>query len=819
MAYGTDFVNGAVNGAGGDGDKRPPNGPTINGSGNRAPDQQPARDLLQLYHDAAAGCDGVLMLVMVRDDGVTKDGKTKSKAYPQKIRIGDVAGMASEAVARGETANVYFAPAVIRKDIGRGARGKAADIVAQLELVIDDDRDTGKPASLPPIEPTAIVETCREPVINQHIHFVFCRPLLPAEAKELAELLYRKCGGDTGTKDIDHVWRVPGTLNRPTPTKLARGRPEEPQAVRLVGGTMQPVDPDELRRALQSMPDITLAAAKPKKRAAKLDGPAAEASPQDAGGSAAELIKSLPKKLLKAIRTEPTEDRSGYSYRVMCQLFERGLSPADVAKIALDTASLFARKYVDREDLDAEISRVFASWNAAKEKRQTEADDDLTRMNEQYAVVKLSGKTRVMAMEEDPAGRGALIPIYSSIRDFRDFEDKYRVPVEADGKVVPMGRGTWWIKHPDRRQYDAVVFDPDAPENPRRFNLWRGFAVEPEEGDCSLYLANSTDNICSGNDEHATYLLDLMAWKVQNPGKRPEVAVVIRGGQGTGKGTMINPYGALFGPHYVHITDPKHLTGNFNAHLQQACVTFADEAFFAGDRRHDGKLKGLITEPSIVIEPKGVGSYTVPNRLMIFMASNNDWVIPVDADARRYFVLNASDARKQDFAYFNAVREELANGGDRALLYFLLNRDLTGFNVRDIPKTAALADQKARSRRGVDLLVELLIEEGALPAERQNFPNMVITSGAEDGEGFWPRALRLVPELKHQSTRVTANMLKKEWDCKSWEGNGLCGLLFPPLKKLREKFDKKHGPQGWDSKRQEWGQKVSNEGNKPTEPT
>ena len=125
------------------------------------------------------------------------------------------------------------------------------------------------------------------------------------------------------------------------------------------------------------------------------------------------------------------------------------------------------------------------------------------------------------------------------------------------------------------------------------------------EGDCSLYLAHLTDNICCGNEEHATYLLNWLAWGVQNPGDRAEVAIVLKGGEGTGKGVAINTYGELFGSHFVHITQPSHLTGHFNAHLQACSVLFADEALFAGDRRHDGTLKALITEPTIQIEPKG----------------------------------------------------------------------------------------------------------------------------------------------------------------------------------------------------------------------
>src|SRR5262249_30466115 len=144
----------------------------------------------------------------------------------------------------------------------------------------------------------------------------------------------------------------------------------------------------------------------------------------------------------------------------------------------------------------------------------------------------------------------------------------------------------------------------------------------------SLYLSHMTDVVCSGNHEHATYLLDWMAWGVQNPGERAGVAVVLRGDEGVGKGIAIGGYGELFGQHFVQISQASHLTGNFNAHLQACSVLFADEAFFAGDRRHENVLKAIITEPTIQIEPKGCDPFAVRNTLKIFMSSNNDFVVP-----------------------------------------------------------------------------------------------------------------------------------------------------------------------------------------------
>ena len=90
-------------------------------------------------------------------------------------------------------------------------------------------------------------------------------------------------------------------------------------------------------------------------------------------------------------------------------------------------------------------------------------------------------------------------------------------------------------------------------------------------------------------------------------------AIVLRGKEGVGKGVSVTIFGRLFGAHFRHISQGKHLTGNFNVHLQQCTLLFADEAFFAGDRGHESTLKALITEDTIQIEPKGLDLYSVRN--------------------------------------------------------------------------------------------------------------------------------------------------------------------------------------------------------------
>ena len=300
-------------------------------------------------------------------------------------------------------------------------------------------------------------------------------------------------------------------------------------------------------------------------------------------------------------------------------------------------------------------------------------------------------------------------------------------------KLIAIKVSRHWFNWEGRRQYlgRGVVFEPGGPlEIPNdMLNLWRGFGIAPKHGDWSLMRNHILNVVCSGQREHFEYLIQWMAYAVQHPNEPIGVAVAFRGAQGAGKGVVARTFGKFFGKHFAHIANGDQLTGRFNASLGTSCAVFLDEALWAGDKKGEGVLKALITEPSFQLEAKFRDPIMVDNRLRIIVASNNDWVVPTGIGDRRWFVLNVANtyAGTAHRDYWNALYAEIDNGGAAAMLHDLLTMDLSGFDVRAVPHTAAKAQQQVRSLHGTEAWLHHVLQEGAIGYKSWNEAGLTIS--------------------------------------------------------------------------------------------
>lgn len=538
--------------------------------------------------------------------------------------------------------------------------------------------------------------------------FVINKDVAAAEELERYNKALELALGGDNCHNVDRIMRLPGTLNIPDENKLKKGRvPVVAELLFCDDGTV----------SLEQMP-----------QAPKLqtdDGPAprghiakgatvAELDELDAWGISDKIKVLIAQGALpqdEQSDKQRTFSRSEWLFYAICDLVRHEVPDETILAIITDPGwAISEHVLAQKGDTDKYAVKQI-------EKAREQAVNPMLRtLNERYAVIKnLGGKCLVVEEVLDDAVKRPRLTKVS----FPNFQNAWCNKLVQVGKKdkpeepIYKPAGKWWLEHPLRREYDRLVFAPNR-EVEGAYNLWQGFAVEPRPGDCTALLAHVRDNVCRGDPTNYAYLLGWMASAVQHPDEPGHAAVVLRGRQGTGKSFFAKGFGSLFGRHFLQVADAKHMVGNFNHHLRDCVVLFGDEAFYAGDRKHESVLKTLVTEEIIHYESKGVDSEQGRNYVHLIMASNSNWVVPADMDDRRFFVLDVSEEHAQDTRYFRAIAEQMENGGREALLHYLLNYDLddVGFEVRNVPKTAAKDEQKLFSASKVRRAVYELLLSG-----------------------------------------------------------------------------------------------------------
>jgi hypothetical protein len=329
---------------------------------------------------------------------------------------------------------------------------------------------------------------------------------------------------------------------------------------------------------------------------------------------------------------------------------------------------------------------------------------ELEKLNQEWALCIDGGTLRVMKEEEDKGFEGRKYWIRLHPQDFKTRFCNKRIERDTTNlsrnAASDVALGQAWLEWPARRTYDSVYFMPTDQQDDKALNLWNGFALQPSaEGKWNLLEELMHDNLCNGNAEHFEYLMNWLAIMFQRPHLVGEVAVVFRGAEGVGKGTLGNAVATMIGhSHAIALNSPEQITGRFNSHLQQTVFLFADEAIRPGDKIAESRLKNLVTEPTIAIEAKGKDIIQAKNYVHMMMASNSLWVIPASVEARRFFMLDVNKGRQGDKDFFAKLRAQLYdnhNQGLRRMLHDLKSRKLpAGFHPSVRPNTKALLEQK-----------------------------------------------------------------------------------------------------------------------------
>lgn len=420
----------------------------------------------------------------------------------------------------------------------------------------------------------------------------------------------------------------------------------------------------------------------------------------------------------------------------------------------------------------------------------------LEEFNDRFAYVDVGSKPRIL---EDTGSRLLL----RTRQDFLTAVEHIQIPKWTKSGVSSGSAGEEWLKWSEKRMFGGIEFNPgiQAREFERDglkiYNRFRGFSVQPvdtracdrkhckgkgcfnwffsedgyklcKSGSWTYWLMTIFDVLADGNRDHARWVLDWLVDMIKNPkgGEgRAGTSLVVRGGQGTGKGSVVWPIFRILSPHAFQCDSMDEVTSNFNSFMEETILLFADEAVWGGSKKESGKLKRMITEDTLNIEPKGLDRYQVVNYLRLYISSNSDWVVPAEDDERRYTVFDATDAHRVDHDWFANMKA--ANLSE--LLDEILKWEITS-DIKHNLNTAALEEQK---QQGWSVYEEFLAD-------------------AIDSMRFWDVSLRPMP-----TSNTEVEQMFQENYMQHRDAYGLTGKMFTRrLRKWLRSTDASVNPAG-----------------------
>jgi hypothetical protein len=200
----------------------------------------------------------------------------------------------------------------------------------------------------------------------------------------------------------------------------------------------------------------------------------------------------------------------------------------------------------------------------------------------------------------------------------------------------------------------------------------------------------------------------------------------------------------------------------------------------------------MITEETLLIEPKFQDAIPLRNHLRVIMASNSDWVIPADLEERRFAVLDVCDKCRMDTEYFGGIIKQMETGGREALLYDLLHRKIKS-NLREIPRTQALYEQMINSMDSLEKWWLSCLHTEKITADDISWPQYLLPNDVHDSySGHCSRERERHPityaHFFRRLRKLCPGIRLKKMDRGSGRENYSC---FPYLEECRNNFEDK----------------------------
>lgn len=173
------------------------------------------------------------------------------------------------------------------------------------------------------------------------------------------------------------------------------------------------------------------------------------------------------------------------------------------------------------------------------------------------------------------------------------------------------------------------------------------------------------DRLCNRNEDHRTWVINWLAGFFQSL-KRSQVALVLKGAQGSGKGIFFNQVIApLFGETYCVTADDGRLNSTFKNWI-------AGKLFYnLNEISHDKRtrtlvknfIKQLVTDDTVQTELKYKDAQAIEIFGMVLITSNELAPLEIEPNDRRFTVIQTAGSMREDGIdpeeFIKAIKSEL----------------------------------------------------------------------------------------------------------------------------------------------------------------
>lgn len=263
-----------------------------------------------------------------------------------------------------------------------------------------------------------------------------------------------------------------------------------------------------------------------------------------------------------------------------------------------------------------------------------------------------------------------------------------------------------WMEWEHRAELRGLVYRPGEPmiTGDGYLNGWSGWGFEEaRKGNVAPWQA-LLKHLFGTSAAAMKWFEQWLAWPVQNPGYKMASASLLWGAaQGTGKTLIGHTMMKLYGKNGAEIKDHD-LESPRNEWAENKQFILADDITGSTNRRLANRLKTMITQKELRLDPKFIPSYSVRDCINYYFTSNDPDALFLDDGDRRFFIHEVfagklSVEQRQEFvAWMDST------AGIEALAWHLLNLDMTGFDPRaEAMETSSKREMKtiAKSELGV----------------------------------------------------------------------------------------------------------------------